>query len=284
MRSSASRNRPLSAAALAFATALWLCAPTGVASAQDQGARARAAEHYQRGVGHFRAKRYAQALDEYRAAYDLTGNPLLLFNIGLAHRANDDTAEALAAFRGFLAETPTGEISDEAREYVGELQAELDREREREKRREAAEAARLAAAAADNDRSERRPGSGLRITGIAVASVGAALLATGAVFGGRARSIHNELEQHMGGWTDADLARIDDGESAERNALLLGAAGGALLLAGGISYWLGQRAARRDAATALGPAAISPVVPTVVPAVVSDGQSRALGLSLSGSF
>lgn len=281
----------------------------GVGPAYAQGKRGqakdkktRAAERYQRGVEHFQAERYAQALAEYQAAYELLPNPLLLFNIGLAHRAQGHREQAVAAFEQFLSEQSEAgdgagdlrEITIEAREYVLELKTQLAEERARQqaREREAAEAARRAqeAAAAAGERTDAapaRPGRGLKITGLVLASGGVALLATGAVFGARARAISDELENHSGNWLDEELARIAEGEAAERNTIFLSAAGGALLLAGGLTYWLGHRAAQRRTRAGAQPSSQGSgqvLKPIVAPAVLETGAARAYGLSMTGRF
>ena len=284
MTSCVIRTRLWLPAAVGALAAVWLSF-SWTKSAHAQNPQARAAKHYQRGAEHFKAERFAEAVTEYRAAYELAPNPLLLFNIGLALRANGEHEEALAALNEFLEETPTGDISAEAREYVRELQAELDEQRERDRQRLAAEeAARRAAEAAARSGGGERSGSsggGLRITGVVLASGGVALLATAGVFGARAGSINDELENHTGAWTDAELARIDDGEAAETNAVALSVAGGALLIAGGVSYWLGTRS-RASSSERAGSTSSTRVTEQL--AIVPVLSTRSLGLSMSGRF
>jgi tetratricopeptide (TPR) repeat protein len=261
----------------------WATPRAGIAQ-PSQRDRERAATHYQRGTEYFKQGDYELALGEYQRAHELAPTPLLLFNIGLVQRARGDHEAALAAFRAFLDQQPDGAIANEAREYLRELEAIAQaqaREREAQEReareREAHE--REAEAALDPARTpsdtgpDANAGRTLRLTGLGLIIAGSAVLGTGVAFGWNARSLSQDLSDHTGPWTDAELDRIQDGERAERNALLLTATGGAVLIAGGISYWLGVRS--RRAAHARASASIS-----LAPAVA---HRRAL-LSLTGSF
>ena len=253
----------------------WL-APPELAQA-DEDDRARAAKHYKLGAEHFKNKRYAEAVTEYRNAYRISPAPLLLFNIGLAHRANEEPEEALTVFRLFLDQRPTGKVSDEAREYVEELERVLADERVRKQLEPEKRAAALRAQQ-ERDRRVQRTGRGLRLTGLALAGSGIAVLSTGLVFGINARSLHSDFENHEGPWSDDELARIDDGEAAERNSIILSSIGGALLIAGGASYLLGLRA-RANARRHQGkrPATSSLLLaPTL--------SSRRVGLLVTGRF
>src|SRR5262249_29609491 len=80
---------------------------------------------YLKGAKLFNAKQYDQALAEYRAAYALSAKPALLFNIARALHEKGDRTEALAHYRRYLAEAPTGPVAAEAREYAAALEREL---------------------------------------------------------------------------------------------------------------------------------------------------------------
>ena len=68
----------------------------------DQEARAL----FQAGTVAFSDARYDDALGHFRRAYELSGRPQLLYNIGLAADRLRRDAEALEAFEGYLSEVP----------------------------------------------------------------------------------------------------------------------------------------------------------------------------------
>ncbi|MEM7606063.1 MAG: hypothetical protein AAF411_11980 [Myxococcota bacterium] len=57
----------------------------------------------------YQAGRYARALEHFQAAYDLSGRPELLYNIGLAAERTRDDARALAAYGAFVDALPDAE-------------------------------------------------------------------------------------------------------------------------------------------------------------------------------
>ena len=103
--------------------AVWMAVATpAAADPRERAAKA----HYQKGARLFAAKRYAQALVEYRAAYELSPRPPLLFNMARALHQNGDKAEALEHYRRYLDAVPAkGPVADEAREFAAALEREL---------------------------------------------------------------------------------------------------------------------------------------------------------------
>jgi hypothetical protein len=83
-------------------------------------------------------------------------------------------------------------------------------------------------------------GRWLRWSGIASGGAGLVLLGAGLYYGVEARSISAELSL-VDRWTADRLDRFDDGERAEARAIGFSIAGGALLIGGGVLYWLGHQ-------------------------------------------
>jgi len=75
------------------------------------------------------------------------------------------------------------------------------------------------------------------MAGIATGGAGAVAIGVSLVFGLKARSISDELSEEGAAY---DPAKVSDGEDAERNAILLGVAGGALIAGGAVMYILGR--------------------------------------------
>ncbi|HWU89518.1 MAG TPA: tetratricopeptide repeat protein [Kofleriaceae bacterium] len=134
--------RPL-ALALAVLVAL-LVLGAGPASAEpDADARAKASAHFKQGQAFFNRGDFDHALAEYQAAFDLSAEPLLVFNIALCHDRANRPEQALAAFRRYLELAPNGGVADEAREDVARLtpivdKLAADRTAEEARKREAA--------------------------------------------------------------------------------------------------------------------------------------------------
>lgn len=85
-----------------------LCASS--ASAQEETPEEAAArQHFEDGRLAFAEGRSEVALDEFRAAYDISHRPELLYNIGLVEDRLRHDREALEAFRGYLAAVPGAE-------------------------------------------------------------------------------------------------------------------------------------------------------------------------------
>lgn len=118
--------------------ALLVAAP---AAAQRKGPTERkAAEHFRQGRAYFEKGMYAKALAEYERAYELVPRPLILFHMGRAHHQAGAHAKAIDHYRRFVSAKPEGEVADEARGYIAELEQQLEREREAADQRAAAEA------------------------------------------------------------------------------------------------------------------------------------------------
>jgi len=235
------------------------------ASAQPSDDAVRAAEaHYKQGAAFFAAGDFGKALGEFQASYDLVPEPLLLFNMGLCYREGGRKREALDHFRRYVEQQPDGDRADEASEYIAALTAELeaadaDAKRQREadaaaeaeRRRKAAECQRAEAERqrlveserrrADDRARERSRHKKLRIAGLATAGAGVLVLGLGGKLGLDARNIDDELSNHSGPWTDAELARAEDGDVANRRMIVAVSIGGAAVVGGTVLYLLGRR-------------------------------------------
>ncbi|HLL23266.1 MAG TPA: hypothetical protein VK427_14110 [Kofleriaceae bacterium] len=249
-----------------------------VASAQspDPAKKKIAKEYVDAGLAAQKAKDFDTAINLYAKAHDLIPHPVLLFNIAQAHRLAGREAQALSFYERYVAAEPRGTHASLARTMMADIKTKLLAEQAREDARLAeaartADEARTAAAArqvqteqderarqvarasaeADAARarelSERqaargRSGGALRVGGIVAAGIGATSLGASVYFGLRSRAISNELSA-MGAQYIPE--RVRDGETAERNAIILGIGGAALIVAGGATYYLGRRQRER---------------------------------------
>jgi tetratricopeptide (TPR) repeat protein len=94
----------------------------------DATVRARAL--YQAGVLKYNLSEFQQALEDFKAAYELKPDPVLLFNIGQCHRMLGHPQEAVYAYRAYLREVPSSENREEVERLRVEMEKELQRKLE----------------------------------------------------------------------------------------------------------------------------------------------------------
>lgn len=262
----------------------------GLASAQpkkpDAVALKKANNHFKLGQEFFKSGQWDAAIAEYEKALELTGEPLMVFNIALAHDRAGRAEQALEGYRKYLEEGPDGTIADEARGYVAKLSPIVDKikkQRADDEARKAddarkaqaavdkqAEAARAAEAARqaqakrnDQAAAAERSGKRQRIGGLVLIGTGALVAGFGAKKGLDARSIANELSDHQGAWTDAEIARDQDGRSANTQMIVFTAVGAGVAITGAVFYLIGRGSRSRaeklrlDVAPTPGGAAVS---------------------------
>jgi hypothetical protein len=84
-------------------------------------------------------------------------------------------------------------------------------------------------------------GGGLRSAGLAAAGVGVVALGAGVAFGLAARKDANSLSGRTDQWTTTDEATYAAGRTANNRMIASYVVGGALVVAGGVVYYLGAR-------------------------------------------
>jgi tetratricopeptide (TPR) repeat protein len=209
----------------------------------DAGAQEKARAHYQEARELHERGEYQRAAAAYLQAFAVFPDPELLFNVGQVYRLAGDAQLAAAYYRRYLELDPTGRAAPEARRHLEALDAAVAAgsaastpDTPPAARPTTTAAARADAAPGDDDERRRW----MRLGGLAAGGVGVVLLGVGAWYGVEARSISAELSV-VDRWTAERLARFDDGERAEARAIGFSIAGGALLVGGGVLYWLGRR-------------------------------------------
>ncbi|HEU4731145.1 MAG TPA: tetratricopeptide repeat protein [Kofleriaceae bacterium] len=86
-----------------------------------------AERHFQSGVALFKESKYAEALAEFERAYEISPQPLVLYNIAGCHRELSHYREAVAYYRRFLAEGKGKAKPERLAAAQGELDAILAR-------------------------------------------------------------------------------------------------------------------------------------------------------------
>ncbi len=273
------RSRTLTgllACAVAIASCpLAFAQPVMTAAERKESARTLTAE----GLGALEAGDGARALTLFEQAYALIPHPQLIYNLGRASELAGDEQAAISRFEQFVAVAPRDPYARDASDRLPRLRkqlaskqaaAALEAERAAAEEREAkaaraAEAARRAAAERDDradleerddrDRADERRdgggglGAGLKLGGVAVGVAGLAALGMGTYHGVRSYRLARELEDQY------STARAAEHETARGKVTPYAIAGGALVVTGGLLYYLGHRRSRPRSEVAMLPIA-----------------------------
>ena len=220
------------------------------------------------------AKQYDKAIELYQRAYDLTRHPLMRFNIAQAHRLAGRADAALTFYEQYLKDDPDGSEAPGARLRVDELKAAGAKVRPEllepagtgappavEQDVPAPVGATTAMPALQPGGPDRtdtvgRPGRSLRLTGIALGGVGLASVAVGGYFGLKMRGIRADAEADVEGGArqeELEVRYLEDGNDAARMANIGFAVGGALIVGGAVTYWLGYKKDRAAETSAWAP-------------------------------
>src|SRR5688572_23944571 len=96
----------------------------GVAFAQTPAdPAAQAKEHYEKAVRAYEVGKYDAAITEFQSAYELTGDPILIYNIAQAHKQRGDYREAVKFYKRYLAKVPNAKNKAEVDKKVADLES-----------------------------------------------------------------------------------------------------------------------------------------------------------------
>jgi tetratricopeptide (TPR) repeat protein len=93
-------------------------------------AEAEAQAHYQRALSYYNLREYGIAVLEFKEAYAISNEPLLLFNIGQAYRLDRQYEEALHYYRTFLQLRPRAPNRHDVEQFVAEMERALKTEQQ----------------------------------------------------------------------------------------------------------------------------------------------------------
>jgi tetratricopeptide (TPR) repeat protein len=225
-------------------------APSG--AGQDEQRRSQAKGEFAKGVGHYRAGRYTQAVDAFLEADQLAPSPALSYNIARAYERLNDDAAALRWYRDYLRRSPSAKNAAEVEARITELSSDVMQAGKQEPSAPSAPAEQRvdkqaslptatrasqpeSVARGEGDRTSQRFGVlPWVITGSGVICLGGALgfeLARRADEG-RAQSAPTQL---------AYQERLEAMERDQLRARVLAGVGGGLLVTGGVMLLLNQR-------------------------------------------
>jgi hypothetical protein len=104
---------------------LLLSATPALAAPPTLEEKAKAREHYQKGLTHYDIKEYSDALAEFKNAYRVVQDPAFLFNIAQCYRKLGQDIEALDYYRNYLRRFPNAPNHAEVERRIQEIEREL---------------------------------------------------------------------------------------------------------------------------------------------------------------
>jgi tetratricopeptide (TPR) repeat protein len=85
--------------------------------------------HYEKATRAYDLGKYQEAVDEYQKAYEIGGDPPMLYNIGQAYRLNDQPTEAIRFYRRYLQRSPNARNRDDVERKITDLEKLIDERR-----------------------------------------------------------------------------------------------------------------------------------------------------------
>jgi hypothetical protein len=114
-------RRPIATALSALLVAIGLVAAGRQARAQmTQAQKDEVKLHYQRATRAYDLQKYQEAIDEYQKAYEISGDPPMLYNIAQAYRLADQPAEAARYYRRFLQRMPNARNREDVERKIAD--------------------------------------------------------------------------------------------------------------------------------------------------------------------
>ena len=135
MRLGRAKQRAVAATLMSLVVGLLLAVAPGTARAQmTQSQKDEVKLHYQRATRAYDLQKYQEAIDEYQKAYEISGDPPMLYNIAQAYRLAEQPGEAARYYRRFLQRMPNAHNREDVERKIA------DQERMAEQQRKKAEA------------------------------------------------------------------------------------------------------------------------------------------------
>jgi tetratricopeptide (TPR) repeat protein len=234
--------------------------------------------HYKKGMTAYSLGHFPTAIEEFEKAYEIKPEPIFLYNIAQSHRQNGNPQQAVFFYRRYLDADPNAKNRPAVEKRIGEMESQLNAGKERDVAKATAiEPARatpvLAPAAVITAPEpapvvappppvvlrepvapgpETRPGRGLRITGIALASVGAAALVGGVFLYLHANTLHDQAYPPIDQGS-YDAGKDDSSNSFRRFAWISWGVGAAALGTGVVLFSLSYGSRNSQGTLALTP-------------------------------
>jgi tetratricopeptide (TPR) repeat protein len=192
-------------------------------------------QHYEKATRAYDVQKYGEAVDEYQKAYEIGGDPAMLYNVAQSYRLADQLPDALRFYRRYLQRSPNARNREDVERKITELERTVE-----DRRRAAAQAAPVVVAAPAVPVSQTpvpplvrdEGGGGARVAGIVLASVGAAALITAGITGKLASDKADKITQGSKTMATFDPNLEKNGKTLNTVTIASAIAGGALAVTG----------------------------------------------------
>jgi tetratricopeptide (TPR) repeat protein len=260
----------------AAATALLVTAPAVAAGDRPVDKATLARQHYESGIRKFNVGKFADAAEDFQAAYEASGSDQLLFNIAQAWRQAKNPEKALFFYKAYMASfrrhdqwPPDRALIEERIQEANDQLAARARETEANKPAEAKPAEPVTPPATTTPPvvvapspppAPRPPPRWMRPLGIGLVAVGGAALVGGGVLSGLAGSASSDVEKAHGEFTQSLYDTQQRGMTFQSAGIGLLVAGGVLVVAGAVPLALSFKKPRAYAvapAPSLTPASLA---------------------------
>ena len=266
--------RPTFRATLACVVGIVVALAAGGAHAQltaDQKQEMR--QHYEKATRAYDIEKYGEAVDEYQKAYEIGGDPAMLYNIAQAYRLNKQAPDALHFYRRYLQRSPNARNREDVERKIADLEQSIEAKRKADEA--AAAAARLRApppvkpapqpavfAAPKVVTVAPAPApegvNGMRVAGIVVTSVGAAALITSGITGYLAGKKGDDLTNASKNGGTFNPSVESSGKTLNTVAIATVIGGGVMAVVGTVLIVVSGKG--DGEATAAKPVALAPII------------------------
>jgi tetratricopeptide (TPR) repeat protein len=103
-----------------LAAAFIVASPRAAQAQMTQAQKDEVKLHYQRATRAYDLQKYTEAIDEYQKAYEISGDPPMLYNIAQAYRLADQPGEAARYYRRFLQRMPNAKNRDDVERKIAD--------------------------------------------------------------------------------------------------------------------------------------------------------------------
>jgi tetratricopeptide (TPR) repeat protein len=100
--------------------AFFVASPRAAQAQMTQAQKDEVKLHYQRATRAYDLQKYTEAIDEYQKAYEISGDPPMLYNIAQAYRLADQPGEAARYYRRFLQRMPNAKNRDDVERKIAD--------------------------------------------------------------------------------------------------------------------------------------------------------------------
>jgi tetratricopeptide (TPR) repeat protein len=207
---------------------------------------AEARQHFQLGRTFYDSGRFQQAVEEFEAAYKLSGRPQLLYNVYVAQRDVGELQEAVDALRAYLDQVPDAPDRVNLKARLESLEAQAKRQAEQEA---------LAAKASAQPVAEPKTRTEIQRSKVPfiVAGAGGGMLLGSVITGVLAKGKADDLDESCGGSTCpvSEQSNVDSTRTLAITTDVLWSVGAATAITGVVLWLTGALDTEREVPVSL---------------------------------